>query len=276
MSPTRPNPTANAASRRGFTLAELLMAMVVTVMIMGAMASLATAVSDSVDYSQGRITVVQHARVVFNRIAHHVEGAAADTPVSGSNDYHGIAVLADTVDSWTFPDTLVIWSDDTNNDAVPQVNELIVICPNPSDPSQLVEITDSVNAADAASFSNTVSLGTQIDALKASNTAETVVLTDRLHYVQFRDNASAATTRAAVRFVHTLAPDATDWADYQAGTLTWNNLPWVRDIYSADTGLRQSWVRMEIQLRPDSAYADSEEGVPFFGSAALYYQVDQN
>jgi hypothetical protein len=41
--------------------------------------------------------------------------------------------------------------------------------------------------------------------------------------------------------------------------------------------MRQSWLRTELQLLPgDASSADTtgQQAVPFFGSAALYYQVE--
>ena len=58
-------------------------------------------------------------------------------------------------------------------------------------------------------------------------------------------------------------------------SVTWMNLPWVQGIYGSQSGLRQVWVRMELQLAPGVDWSESNSaaawGVPFFGSAALYY-----
>jgi hypothetical protein len=76
-----------------------------------------------------------------------------------------------------------------------------------------------------------------------------------------------------VRFHVTLRPSESDWAEYENGDLAWTDLPWAQSIHGSQTGLRQAWCRVELQLMPgDSAFAVDPEGdtaVTFFGSAAI-------
>ena len=83
--------------------------------------------------------------------------------------------------------------------------------------------------------------------------------------------------RGAARFETRLRPSDTDWANYKAGSVTWMNLPWVQGIYGSQAGLRQVWVRMELQFVPGVDWIESNsaavQAIPFFGSAALYYNL---
>ncbi len=83
--------------------------------------------------------------------------------------------------------------------------------------------------------------------------------------------------RGAVRFETRLRPSADDWTSYKAGGTAWMNLPWVQGTYGAQAGLRQVWVRTELQLLPGVAWTESNpaaaDAVPYLGSAALYYQL---
>jgi hypothetical protein len=83
--------------------------------------------------------------------------------------------------------------------------------------------------------------------------------------------------RGAVRFERELRPSATDWTRYTQGTLAWNNLAWPQGIYGTHTGLRQVWVRTELQLMPgeDVLKADpqGQRAIPFLGSGTLHYEL---
>jgi len=56
-------------------------------------------------------------------------------------------------------------------------------------------------------------------------------------------------------------------------------VPWVQDIHGPNTGLRQAWCRFELQLTPgeDSRASDpnGDTAIPFFGSGAIYYQLER-
>jgi hypothetical protein len=62
-----------------------------------------------------------------------------------------------------------------------------------------------------------------------------------------------------------------------AGNLAWNDLTWAQGIHGESTGMRQTWVRYELQLYPtqiESGDADRlQSPAPFLGSATLYSQL---
>ena len=257
--------------RRGVTLIELLIASLVMAMIAGALGTLMQAVQMSTSYSYGHGTANQHARVAIERINRAVRQAAA------TSDNPGAVVLSETVGTWRFPDTLVVWQADSNGDELPQVNELVVFCPNPNKPSELWELSTTSDIA-TVSFSDTSILKTAITRLKAAATSERVVLTDFLRIASLTDGASTV-RRSALRFEVELAPTRSQWSSYQAGTTNWSDLSWAQGIYGLTTGMRQSWVRYEIQLTPGDYGDESENNVelalPFLGSATLYYELNK-
>ena len=57
----------------------------------------------------------------------------------------------------------------------------------------------------------------------------------------------------------------------------WGGLPWAQGIYGTQTGLRQVRVGIELQLLPPDPSTgvspEEQPGVPFFGSAVLYYSL---
>ena len=254
------------------TLVELLLAASIMAMIAGVMGALASAVQTGSRYSQGHGLAAQHARVAFERISRAVSEAHATA------DYPGVVSAYETVGTWRFPDTLVVWHPvgaPVNPTGPPLVKELIIYCPDPDRPNRLLEITipnDSRPAPLNEELNGT--WRSQLQLLKRSPDAKRVVLTDLVR-TALPDKGAAR--RGAVRFERSLQPSASAWAAYRAGTTTWNNLAWPQGLYGENVGTRQAWVRIELQLMPgaDAVAADSsgEQAIVFPGSAALYTQL---
>ena len=271
-----------AGDRRGLTLLELLIATSMMLMLAGVLGGLASAVQSSNDYSQGHGTATQHARVALERIARNISQATA------VGDHPGFAVVYDQVGPWQFPDTLVIWrptSAPANPNGPPLIRELVIYCPNPDRPEQLLEIT-------APADNRSLPLNDQLnqspwrqilEEIKTSTTSQRVALTDLVRVCSTggpRTHTSAVNTlRGAVRFELELRPSAAEWQQFRAGTRTWDSLSWPQGVYGSQTGLRQAWLRAELQLMPGpTAARDDLEGhqaVPFLGSAALYYELER-
>ncbi len=283
-------PRPRRAPRTAFTVLELLIAISIMVMIIGAMGALTSAVRSGSDYCADRARATEHARVILDRIVRTVDEATAN------EHFPGFIVLSDTIGAYNYPDTLVVWHpdpqvlaanpsrlslDDPNR--LPYYDELVVICPNPGASHQLVEIRSrstaclSSNAADwptdIASFKSHMVLDT--DVLSGTNLAEVtypaVTLTDLLRTCTVSQSGSA--TRGAVRFQARLRPSDTEW---NTTTVAWEALPWTQGIYGPTTGLRQAWLRTDLQLVSSAAIgntADATQIIPFFGSAAVYYTM---
>ncbi len=237
-------------------------------MIAVALATLSRTVQISSEYSHGHGTANQHARVAIERINRAVRGAAATA------DHPGVVVLSETVGGWRFPDTFVVWRADSNGDELPQVNELVVFCPNPEAPDELWELSTPSDSS-TVTLSDNLDLKNAVGRIKEAADSQRVVLTDLLRVAS--PNVDGSATRGALRFEVELAPTAEQWKSYQASELSWDELSWAQGVYGSQTGLRQSWVRYEIQLTPGDYASDasnnSDLAMPFLGSATLYYEL---
>jgi len=255
------------------TLLELLLATSIMLLVAGTLGAVARGVQMGFEYSQGYETTTQHGRVVLERIRRRVEGATV------SEQFPGVLVLATEIGTWRFPDTLVVWSPSgqaADPQGLPRYNELAIYCPEESVPHRLVEITVPDDARTVPSAGDLTRWHTEIQAIRRSNARHQAVLTELLRTSAVSD-WSGADLRGAVRFETRLRPSAAQWSQYKAGTLAWKDLPWTQGMYGARTGLRQIWLRMEVQLMPDGHWVANSpaarQPVPFFGSAGLYCEM---
>ena len=250
------------------TLIELLIAISMMALMAASMGVVARTVQMTSEYTDGYATATQHARVTFERISRMVSQATA------SESFPGAAVFATTVGSWRYPDTLVVWHPTAaaaNPTGMPLMRELVVYTPHPTDPSQLLEITAPADSRTAPALSNSSAWASELATLRTSNATNKTLLTDLLRTASATSGGNGL--RAALRFEVELRPTAAEWTNFRAGTLAWENLTWVQDLYGSQTGLRQTWVRAELQLLPSGGAAATRtlrQPAPFFGSAALY------
>ena len=263
-----------STDRRAMTLLELLIAMTVSVMVVGAMGALARTVQQGFEYSEGYGIATQHARVALDRIALNVCNATAN------DQFPGCIVAAETVGSYAYPDTLVIWRPSgtaANASGLPLYSELVIYCPNPAAPNQLVEMTAPSDTRTVPALTETTKWLSELDSLKKASTTKIVLLSALLRTCSTSTSSGSASLRGAARFETRLRPSGTDWTNYKAGSVTWMNLPWVQGIYGPSAGLRQVWVRMELQFTPGIDWIESNttaaQAIPFVGSAALYYTL---
>ena len=265
--------------RSGMTLLELLIAMSIMVMVVGTLGALSKGVQEGYRYTEGHGLATQHARVVLDRIGRTVREATAN------DKFPGAIVVATQVSSWRFPDTLAVWhpdGDPAEPDGLPRYNELVIFCPHPNEPGRLVEIVGTQDVPLSADEGNWAA---QIDAIKSAGSDQAVTLTELVRTDWVTDAAALPKWRGAVRFERRLRPSAEDWAACQAVLTSseatkeekeaaWSSVPWVQGIYGSQTGLRQVWLRTELQLTAgETANAAGGQYVPFFGSAALYYEM---
>ncbi|MBN1909842.1 MAG: prepilin-type N-terminal cleavage/methylation domain-containing protein [Pirellulales bacterium] len=263
--------------RRGLTLVELMIGMAVMSIIAVMMTALSSAVFVGAEYADEHGLAVQHARVALERISRTVREAKAN------NTFPGFLVLTKQVSTWYFPNTLVVWRPSSaapDIDGVPQFNELVIFCPHPDDPHRLVEITAPTNVNTVPALSNLALWRTQINLIKTSADSKIVTLTNLMRVCAVNGSANIADQQGNVWFVSRLLPSKAELDDYYAdGSPTWDELSWVQGIYGSETGLRQNWVRMELQLMPGTESFDTDPGgesaIPFFDSAALYYEYSR-
>ncbi|MGC3971067.1 MAG: prepilin-type N-terminal cleavage/methylation domain-containing protein [Pirellulales bacterium] len=268
---------APASRRAGLTLLELVLAMTVSTILVAALSVLASATRQTADFSAGQASALQHGRVVLDRISRFVNGAYA------TETYPGVVVVDETVSSNRYPDTLVIWNPangvPSNVAGPPLVRELVIIAPDPNDPKRLVEFTAPTDARTVqlndASL-NTSSGRTFITSIKTASTTTKTLLTPLLRTAATTTNGN--TLRAAVRFECELHPTAAEITSFRNNSLAWEDLPWPQGIFSSSTGMRQVWLRTELQLvskdytAAGTLPADAV-GLPFLGSATLYYNL---
>ena len=272
--------------RRGLTLAELLVAGTVTVMMAGTVAALATTVQTSNDAQQRSELMTQHGRVAIERIERAMNGA------TGNEQFPGIVAFSTTVGSFSFPDTAIVWkpanATPLNPTGLPIYAELTIFCPSATTPNVLVEITRPADATTTPKLTNAAGWATLLATFKSNTDGNSVIkpLTDLLR----TSDPGNGQKRGNIRFDLLLRPsdDATanaglGWYRNPSTAKTydnWRSLWWPLDQYTKTTGVRQTWCRIELQLMPgaDAAASDptGKTAVPFLGSAACYHDVSKD
>lgn len=267
--------------RRGMTLIELLLATTIVAMVFGTLAALASGVRQAYEHTEAYGLTTQHARVVLERIHRTAVEAVA------SDEFPGFIVVPREQSGHSFPEMLIVWSPRTflgdpkpaqNPEGLPRYNEVVIFCPHPTIPSRLVEMTFPFVSNEVPPPDEMGRWQAELEALIKGNYWATATLTDLLRTAAVTDNVTSTTRRlGAVRFSTRLRPSEAEWEDFLAGDLAWKELSWVQGVYGADMGLRQNWVRIEVQLvagvdevaTGDGAY----QPVTFYDSAALYYEL---
>ncbi len=269
----RGNP--RASRRRGLTLTEMLIAMTLMVMLSGGLLALATTVESGVKTVQGQDAAAMHARVVIDRIQRSINAAYAN------EHFPGFMAFGKHPGQYDLPDSLVIWRPTgapANPDGLPRWDEMVVYTTDESYPNRIIEIqypTDTWNVPPLDDESDwEMELSSRSYDMVYSTTIG--VLTDLLRV----GVADSNIVRGAIRFHVTHTPSLEDMQSFEAGTQDWHDLPWPQDLYGPTSGTRQSWCRFEFQLLPGEEVQKqeptSDKAIPFFGSAAIYYQLPRS
>lgn len=244
--------------RRGLSLAELMISIAIMAMLSGVLATMALGVQSANEYTRGQSTAAQHARVVLQRIDRTLQNATF------SESFPGFAVVSWTEGSESFPDTLVVWKPSgtaVDPSGVPRANELVIYRPDPTTPSQLLEITNPYELPTVTyAANNTSSWRTLVTTLVGRSNAQKVVLTDLM-----RTALGSSTRRGVVRFRSVSAPTETEISNYRAASANWSSLNWPLDRY----GMRNQTCYTELQLVPDNDASDGALVLPFFWSTSL-------
>jgi hypothetical protein len=251
------------------TLIELMISVLILSVTVAALGAMARAVQISAEYNQGYGTATQHARVTLDRLDRAINQACAN------KTYCGAWVTADTIGSYDFPDTLIVWRPSgtaANPAGAPLVSELVIFCPDPASSNRLIEITVPGDSRTLPLPTNAATFKPFIDSLKTATGAQKTQLTDLL---QTATITGSSQPRAAVRFAVTLNPSDNEMLSYPS--VMWMNLPWAQSICGPATGLRQVWVRSELQLLPAGQWietnAAAQQPVPYFGSSTFCYEM---
>ncbi len=255
----------------GLTLVELLIAGTIMAMLAGSLGAIAITVNAGNDYSVGRGTALQHGRITVERIQRGVQGAFANQV------FPGIIVVPETVDTYTFPDTLVIWKPiaaPANPNGLPLVSELVIYCTDPANPGRLIELTAPTEVRAAPAAQNLAGWITELANLKSAYAGQAIEITNLLRTARVNNSADPRAQRGCIRFDASERPSSAEIAAYQAGSRTWDSLPWPQNIYGNNFGLRQVMCRIEMQLRPGpEGSKDVALTVPYFASATQYQGI---
>ncbi|HMC11003.1 MAG TPA: prepilin-type N-terminal cleavage/methylation domain-containing protein [Pirellulaceae bacterium] len=265
----------NARRRRGLTLAELLIASTIMLLIATAVATLAETVHSTNDYCKGYTVAAQHARVALTRIERAVQNAIAN------EQFPGCLVVTEQAGSQVLPSTLVIWNPTTgtvaNPTGLPLISEIVVFGPDPAHPNHLIEIRSPTEATAVPVASDMSAWRTLTDRLKTSSTTTKIQLTDRMRTApltgNYTDSLTPADLRGAVRFRRLMAPSDTEWGQYRAGTRTWQNIAWPLDSYRSTSGTRAVACQTELQIAPGGMASAAVTAIPFYGSASISYEL---
>lgn len=262
------------SKRRGLTLAELLVASTIMLMIATAVATLGSAVHSANDFCRGYTTCGQHGRVALSRIERAVLNATT------SESFPGCIVVTEQAGSQELPNTLVVWSPTGAASApagLPLVKEIVVFSPDPAHPNMLQEIRSPSDSSTVPAVTNVSAWRTLTDQLRTSTSTTKVMLTDRLRTSpltgNYSDSLSPSDLRGNIRFRCLMAPSATEWSQYRAGTRTWQNIAWPLDSYRSTSGTRAVACQTEIQLVPGSMSSAGVTAIPFYGSASITYEL---
>jgi hypothetical protein len=257
--------------KRALTVLETMLAIAILGIVAVSLGALSSAVESGSEYTFGHAAATQQAQVALLRMQNRMATATATA------EFPGFVVFSETVNGRDFPDTLVVWSPPgaaANPAGPPLYRELVIYCPDPASPHEFLEIRASQDNRSTPPLSNMSRWLTELAAIKANPDVDRSVLIETLRAAEI-DNAGSR--RGVVRFTQRIRPSPGQWAAYQAGSVAWNNLAWVQDIHGADFGLRQSMCHIELQLLADEpgTTVSSDIVIPFFGSAALYYQLSR-
>jgi hypothetical protein len=258
--------------RVALTLVELLLAISILSLMAGAVGVLARTVSVSTQYSENATTSLQHGRVTLERISRTIAAAHAN------ENFPGAIVVPETVSGVRHPHTVVVWKPSgtpASPEGLPRFSELVVFAPSLTAPNELREFTFPTDTRTAPPITSAASWQTELAALKAAAATKKVLLTDRMRV----STASGETEkRGAVRFEVQYRPSRAEWANFRSGALAWNDITWPQDLFGSQTGLAQTWIRIELQLVPFASsrvVTSSETLMPLFGSGAVNFELKQ-
>ncbi len=276
-----------ATSRRGLTLAELMIAMAILGMMSVVLAGMSNAVNMSWTYTKGVEESELQASAAVERLKFMVS-QVGEYRVSGQPTRLGLAGVMRTVGNVTIPDMLMLWTGGRDGGMAalgtqtrwPVASEVLVYTWDPSHPKQLVEVAFPGNAT-AIDFAST-DLETTVTQLISLPSAERIPLCDRLRISTLSASRSVPTFQTAnvtaadlgnVRFQVNWTPSDMDLSLVSPATSAWMQLGWSQGVVSSRSGLRQATVNIEMQIEPrdSTVLTDDVTAVPFFGSASTRY-----
>lgn len=267
--------------RGGLTLAELLMAMAISSILIVALGGIVTTTQSAWSHTKGIEDSQAQVTATFDRIKMMVSQAGI-YQTSGQPPQVGLAVVTHSWNSMDIANTLVVWTGGRNggisNQGVlarlPNINELLIYTIDPNDSHNLVEIAlPGVNSTidfNSPSFNSTIRSAIQ------STAVESALLSNRVKKTQFILSGSPwGPSTGNIRFEIIKSPSDSSLSGVSPGTSAWMDLPWPQGTASANSGLRQVTINYEMQFESTERTSlndlNSPTALPFFGSSSRYY-----
>lgn len=249
----RPAHALARGARRGFLLAELLMAMTITAMLSVVLGTMILAVNEGWQYTNGLDAATQQARISMDRIRYMVSQAGV-YQLAGQPPVLGVATVSRTCGTYQLSEVLVVWSGGQTGGLasygvqarLPLISELVIYAPQYDNPSRLIEITSPSNNSSIDFGSAT--FGTTILGLISSTSTSKVLLSNQIATSVMPYQVGSSSTAGNVRFEVFQTPSATDLQGVTVGSAQWNALHWAQGVYCSTSGLRQANVRIEFEL----------------------------
>ena len=289
--------TRKSESRRGMTLAELLISMTILSMMSVVLAGMSNAVNSAWLYTKGVEDSDLQARAAVERIEYMISQTGV-YDLAGQPTRVGMTVVSRPVGKSQVPDVLVLWTGGRSGgmsasgvlNRLPTVGELLIYTWDANSPSQLIEVAFP---GQTASFDFAASdLATTVENLLTSQTAEKIPLCDRLRLSSLSTSSSAAsapveppasgmgsmygmslpsasssssTATASTmqsignaRFTLTLTPTDSELSSVSPQTTAWTQLNWPQGNYGNRSGMRQATLQLELQVEPDGIVRASD------------------
>lgn len=250
--------------RRGFTLAETLVATAIVATLTAALGSLIYSATSAATHVTAVRQTQHHGRRCTDRLGDLIRSAHS------SRQFPGAIVVTSTSGTTTFSDVLALWMPTGAPQAPtgrPRIREILFIGPSPSDPSKLMQFRRTSDSGIAPTWNDSAGWTALSASVRSDPASATEIWTDLLH------RATIATeSRGNIHFHARSEPTNQHWQQYLAGTRTWENLSWPMYGGGSQTGVRIVAVTFEMQLEPPteegSKLSAFDRGV-FFGAATL-------
>jgi hypothetical protein len=270
-----------APARAGFTFVELIASTAILTLTMTVLSGLMLAIGSAWDHATALEESRRQAQAATSRIRWMVQQAGCYR-LAGQATTLGVATLDQTWLYYQSPSTLVIWSGGANGgmaaqglqSRLPLASELVVIAPDSTTPSKLVELTFPGNSTQidfrASSFAST------IRSLMSWPSRQSVQLIDRLRVTPGQNYGWYNVTSVGnSRFELTYSPSDSQLSGVTPGSQAWNDLPWALGLVGANSGLRSANIRIELLLERDPVRPQTDNNyttaLPFFGSATRQF-----
>ena len=264
-------------SRRGVTLAELMVASTIMAMVAVGFGAITMTVQTANDHSQTQREVAQHARICIDYLQQLILDATAN------EHFPGFAAFSSVGDVANYTNVLVVWQPEeepVHPQGLPLFSELVFVMADPIDATRLIHVSglnDSRTVPDLSKQELWRQEIARVVSRRALQDATVVELTGLLEPVSFASHAARGQPQLGrVRFDVTYRPTVEDWLSYKDDQLKWDSISWAQGIHGTKVGLRQSWCRIEFSLMSHSpGNAEHASGIPFFSSSAIYYELQR-